>query len=341
MTWLKTDPQPTLRQRFLEMLLDSASDYAIVGLDLDGLVMIWNRGAFLLMGWSEEEIIGQPAALFFTPEDRQAGIPHGEMQIAMQNGRATDERWHIRKDGSRFFASGEMMPLKDEAGIAKGFVKIIRDQTARREAEERQKLLSQELAHRVKNTLAIVQAIASQTLRDEIPFSVARESFNARLMALSHAHDVLIRGSWTTASLRELVNNAAAIHCGGDFKRIHVAGPDLDLGPAAALAFALVLHEMCTNTVKYGALSVREGRVSILWEIVQEGHQPQLWFRWQETGGPLVSKPAKSGFGSRLIKHSFGQNVGGGVKLEFLPEGVQLCIRASVSSLQRAGTGAE
>src|ERR1700748_825500 len=275
MAWFRSEQTPNLRPRFLEMLLESASDYAIIGLDLDGLVMIWNKGAQKIMGWTEEEMLGQPAAVFFTQEDRQSGVPHGEMQSAIRNGRAADERWHQKKDGSCFWGSGEMMPLKDEAGVVQGFVKIVRDQTERRQAEERQAILTQELAHRVKNTLAVVQAISSQTLRDQVPFAIAREAFNARLMALSRAHDVLMRGSWTTASLRELVESAAHLHGGGDEKRFHVAGPDVRIGPAAALAFALVLHEMCTNAAKYGALSVSHGRVSVLWERIDDAVEPE------------------------------------------------------------------
>jgi PAS domain S-box-containing protein len=334
MPWFKQDQLPTLRQRFLEMLLESATDYAIIGLDLDGLVMIWNKGACLLMAWTEAEMLGQPAALFFTPEDRQAGIPHGEMQTSIKSGRASDERWHLKKDSSRFWASGEMMPLKDEAGVVQGFVKIIRDQTARRLAEERQTLLTQELAHRVKNTLAVVQAISSQTLRDEVPFATARDSFNARLMALSQAQDVLMHGSWTTASLRELVEGGAKLHGNGDPMRFHFAGPDVTVGPRAALAFALVLHEMCTNAVKYGALSVPQGRVSILWETIEET-ETQLWFRWEESGGPAPVPPTKRGFGSRLIEHSFSQHSGGTVKLEYPPSGVRLSVKFPLASLQR------
>lgn len=334
MAWFKTESQPTLRHRFLEMLLESASDYAIIGLDLDGLVMIWNKGAQKIMGWTEDEMLGQPAAVFFTPEDRQAGVPHGEMQSSIQNGRAADERWHQKKDGSRFWASGEMMPLKDEGGVVQGFVKIIRDQTERRRTEERQELLTQELAHRVKNTLAVVQAISSQTLRDQVPFAVARDSFNARLMALSRAHDVLMRGSWTTASLRELVEGAAALHSGGDGKRFRVAGPDVRIGPGAALAFALVLHEMCTNAAKYGALSVPDGSVSVLWETIEDAAEPQLWFRWQEENGPPVSASGKRGFGSRLIEHSFRQYSGDAVKVEYLADGVQLNVKCSLKALQ-------
>lgn len=321
-------------QRFLEMLLESASDYAIIGLDLDGLVMIWNKGAHKIMGWTEEEMLGQPAAVFFTPEDRQAGVPHGEMQSSITNGRAADECWHQKKDGSCFWASGEMMPLKDEAGVVQGFVKIIRDQTERRRNEERQELLTQELAHRVKNTLAVVQAISAQTLRGEVPFATARDAFNARLMALSRAHDVLMRGSWTTASLRELVESAAHLHSGGDEKRFHVAGPDVRIGPGAALAFALVLHEMSTNAAKYGALSVPNGRVSVLWETIEDVLEPQLWFRWKEERGPPVPAPGNRGFGSRLIEHSFRQYSGGVAKVEYLKEGVQLSVKCSLNALQ-------
>ena len=228
------------------------------------------------------------------------------------------------------------MPLKDEAGVVQGFVKIVRDQTERRQAEERQAILTQELAHRVKNTLAVVQAISSQTLRDQVPFAIAREAFNARLMALSRAHDVLMRGSWTTASLRELVESAAHLHGGGDEKRFHVAGPDVRIGPAAALAFALVLHEMCTNAAKYGALSVSHGRVSVLWETIDDAVEPQLWFRWKETAGPPVSTPDNRGFGSRLIEHSFQQYSGGVAKVEFPTEGVQLSVKCSLKALQSA-----
>ena len=334
MTWAKQGPGWTPRHRFLEMLLESATDYAIIGLDLDGLVMIWNRGAYQLMGWTEEEMLGKPAALFFTPEDRQAGRPHGEMQDAIQNGRASDERWHLKKDNSRFWASGEMMPLKNEAGVVQGFVKIIRDQTARRLSDERQTMLTQELAHRVKNTLAVIQAISSQTLRDEVPFAIARESFNARLMALSRAHDVLMHRSWTTASLSELVASAATLYGTGHPHRFQFAGPDVAIGPGAALAFALVLHEMCTNAVKYGALSVPRGRVSVLWDLIDEGDQVQLWFRWEEIDGPLVARPTKRGFGSRLIEHSFSQYAGGAVKLEYPEGGVRLSVKFPLRSLQ-------
>jgi len=123
----------------LRLLLDSAVDYAIVATDLDGLVTLWNEGARRTLGWTEAEMLGQSAAAFFTPEDIQAGVPQAEMRSALRHGRSTDERWHQRKDGSRFWANGELMPVLDEAGAAQGFVKVLRDRTEQRNAAEKQR----------------------------------------------------------------------------------------------------------------------------------------------------------------------------------------------------------
>jgi PAS domain S-box-containing protein len=333
---ISSDPAVSRRQRFLEAILESATDYAIIAMDLDGLVTSWNEGAYRILGWTEAEIIGQPASVFFTLEDRQNAIPHMEMQRSLQKGRASDERWHQKKNGSCFWASGEMMPLKDEAGETQGFLKILRDRTEHQQAEQRQAMLTQELAHRVKNTLAIVQAISSQTFKGEIPFAQARESFNARLMALSQAHDVLMQGSWSEASLRVLLESVSTVHAHGDPARFHVSGPDIKLGARAALSFALVLHELGTNAVKYGALSVPDGRVSVTWELIPDDAGQRLRFAWRETGGPKVVPPSRAGFGTRLIEHSFRQHSDGTVELRYLPEGVVMQLDFLLASLQLA-----
>jgi PAS domain S-box-containing protein len=133
------EPVKFNRTRLLEALLDSATDYAIIAMDLDGLVTSWNEGARRILGWTEEEMIGQPASVFFTLEDRQKGTQLAEMQSALNQGRGNDERWHQKKDGTCFWASGEMMPLKDENGTAQGFLKILRDRTDQRQAAEAQR----------------------------------------------------------------------------------------------------------------------------------------------------------------------------------------------------------
>ncbi len=129
----------TAGDRTLRLILESAIDYAIVGMDLDGLVTAWNEGARRVLGWTEEEMIGQPAANFFTSEDRGKGVVQKEMQAALTKERGNDERWHLRKDGSLFWANGEMMPLKDDAGAVHGFVKILRDRTLQRQVAEQQR----------------------------------------------------------------------------------------------------------------------------------------------------------------------------------------------------------
>lgn len=327
-------PNSPYRQRFLEAVLESATDYAIIAMDLDGLVTMWNSGAEKLLGWTEKEICGQPASVFFTLEDRQRGIPQAEMRAALTKGFGSDERWHLKKDGSCFWASGEMMPLKDETETVRGLLKILRDRTQHRLAEERQVLLNQELAHRVKNTLAVVQAISAQTFRGEGSFADARTSFNDRLIALARAHDVLMNGSWTAASLRALVDGIAVVQGQTEENRILVTGDDVMLGPRAALSFALVLHEMATNAVKYGALSTTVGSVSISWSIIGRSDESRLHFEWLEQCGPVVNPPSRKGFGSRLIEGSFHKEPGDEIRLSYLPDGVKLTLDFSLKSLQ-------
>lgn len=142
----------------------SIREYAIFTSDLSGHITTWNSGAEKILGYSEDEIVGQPCDLLFTPEDRARGAPELERSTSLRDGRAEDLRWHLRKDGSRFWGSGNMMSLvQDDETI--GFVKVLRDETERKRAEEQRQLLLHELNHRVKNTLATVQSIASQTLR--------------------------------------------------------------------------------------------------------------------------------------------------------------------------------
>ena len=129
--------QAKAREDRLRMILESAVDYAIVALDLNGLVIEWNEGARRILGWNAMEMLGKPASVFFTEADRQAGIPEAEMRAAEREGRGTDERWHIRKDGSLFWANGEMMPLRDGGDTLQGFIKVLRDRTVQREAAEK------------------------------------------------------------------------------------------------------------------------------------------------------------------------------------------------------------
>jgi two-component sensor histidine kinase len=181
-------------------------------------------------------------------------------------------------------------------------------------------LLINELNHRVKNTLATVQSIASQTLRRTDNPAEAIDKFSARLVSLGRTHNVLSEQKWESAQVRELVDGALAPYAGKDGTRIHATGPDIRLAPRSALTVAMALHELATNAAKYGALSSDRGQVHIDWTSANGADGP---FRliWREVGGPPVAARGRTGFGSRLIESGTDQ-IGGSATLEFNPSGV-------------------
>ena len=599
-------------------VLESATDYAIISLDLGGLVTGWNRGAELILGWSEPEMLGHTAAAIFTDEDRAAGVPAHEMEQALSTGRGSDERWHMRKDGSRLFGLGEMMCLRAEDGRQVGFLKILRDRTRQRQAElallesekrlrlaqqagkigsfdvevatdlmtvstefcrllglpvepvypasvvealvvaddagirssaasrldgsaphaveyrvlraddgrlrwiarsadfmpdesgkvvrmfgtvqdvtdrrrlqaqqaallslgdrlreaqttaevvaaasetlgrtlaasrtgysridlkadlfdvERdwtapgvaslagrtglslfratidalglgkaiaidsvpqeawlepdlrsyeaistraqiqvplidrgelvgilyvhqteprrwgqdeidfahgvadrtyaalakvraeadQAVLNQELSHRMKNMLAMVQAIAMQTLRT-VPNQEPVEAFSKRLHALATASDTLLQQSWLAARIHTV---AAAVTNTFGPDRFTVSGPDINLGPRATLSLSLLLHELTTNALKYGALSGSTGHVAVAWHIVERAGEHDLVLAWRETGGPTVGEPTRKGFGSKLIRT--GLIGAGGADLRYASSGFEADFTAPLAQLQ-------
>lgn len=195
-----------------------------------------------------------------------------------------------------------------------------REIAARLEAEDQQKLLLDELNHRVKNTLATVQSVAAQTLRRTERVEDARATFEARLVALSQAHDLLTRDNWRGASLRDLLAAELAPHGGAAEHRVLAAGPDVWLAPNTAVAMGMAFHELATNAAKYGALSNASGRVVVIWT---GDDQSSLELVWREEGGPPVTPPTRKGFGSRLILSGLAHQLGGNVILEFPPDGVQ------------------
>jgi len=209
---------------------------------------------------------------------------------------------------------------------------IISDISVRKEAEDAQarhqsqlRLLINELNHRVKNTLATVQSMAAQTLRNEPDPIVAFEKFEARLLGLSGVHDILTRESWHGAELREVVERALRPFDQAR-TRFAIDGPAVRLQPGGALTMALILHEMATNALKYGALSNAEGRVTLSWTYASDDRALEV--AWTETGGPPVTAPTRRGFGSRLIERSLGGELKGSAAMDYRPEGLSCILRA-------------
>ena len=230
------------------------------------------------------------------------------------------ETVRVRKDGSHVHISLTVSPIRDADGRIIGASKIARDISDRKKAEERQQLLLNELNHRVKNTLATVQSIATHSFRAE-GGGYAYEQFEARLLALARAHNILTQEHWKSAELHDLVADAIAPH-GTDAERITIRGPHLHVTSTMALSIAMALHELCTNAAKYGALSTTAGQVKISWDVVQSGGGPELHLRWEESGGPLVQPPTRTGFGSRLIRSGLARELNAAVRLDFSPPGV-------------------
>jgi PAS domain S-box-containing protein len=195
----------------------------------------------------------------------------------------------------------------------------------RKRTEEHQRLLVNELNHRVKNTLAIVQSLAVQTFKGESRNTVA--AFESRLGALAAAHDVLTAESWDAASLHEVIEKSG-LGCGAGRDRIQVDGPDLRIQPKSAVALSMALHELCTNAVKYGALSGPGGLVRISSQLLDSGGPVRLVLRWEESGGPPVAVPDRRGFGSRLIERGLAAELGGTAIIDFAPTGVVCTIEA-------------
>ncbi|HET9161564.1 MAG TPA: HWE histidine kinase domain-containing protein, partial [Caulobacteraceae bacterium] len=260
------------------------------------------------------------------PEDRQRR--QKLMQASMKTGAEFDDEYRLI-DGSRYVnLRGQVI----RTGRGRRMVGVVLDVTDRhhafaviKDSERRQRVLIDELNHRVKNTLATIQSLASQTAKRAGSVDEFRHSFESRLLALSSTHDALTRTGWTMASLRELVLHELRPY-GPD--RCVIAGDEVELGPKQALAIGMVLHELATNAAKYGALSPPSGLVQIVWT---QGPDSRLHLRWIEMGGPAVATPLHKGFGSRLIQASIENELGGKAEMTFDPVGLVVQIEVPLT----------
>ncbi len=300
-------------------VVDTAVD-AIIVITEAGRITAFNAAAEKLFGYTAQEAVGAKINLIMPPPDRE------DHDAYLQRYRRTGERHIIgigrevkgrRKDGS--ILPLELSVAEWWAGGQRYFTGVMHDITERSRAAE-QRLMINELNHRVKNTMATVQAVVAQTLRNAADIDGLREALTARLLALADAHDALTAENWDGASLLNVVAAAANTHC--EASRFTMAGPDARLPPKAAMALAMGLHELFTNAHKYGALSYPEGRVILTWGPVQDG----FLMLWREQGGPPVAQPPRRGFGSRMLQ-SLARDLNGEADLMFIPDGLRCEIR--------------
>jgi two-component system, chemotaxis family, CheB/CheR fusion protein len=287
-----------VRMRYQAIM--EAIDQPVYSLSRDLVIESWNPGAEKLYGYAATEMIGRPESDLCPPDECEALQLLASEVAASGESLAGDAR-RRRQDGSTVHVIFCLAPLRDGDGALTGYAAIAHDITERKAQEKTRQLLLDELNHRVKNTLAMVQAIARLTLRQSKSPENFAESFTGRIQALAGAHDVLTASSWHGAVLRSLVNDQLILGEGGE-GRFHCIGPEIKLNPQAAIGLSLVLHELGTNANKYGALSIQDGHVDLTWRLEEAG--AVLSLRWQEVGGPPVSAPSRRGFGTFIIEQS-------------------------------------
>ena len=305
-----------LAQQLLVSIIESSDD-AILSKNLDGIITSWNAGAERLFGYTAAEAVGKPITMLIPPDriDEEPGI------IArIRRGEHVDhyETTRVRKDGGLVEISLTVSPIKDGTGRIVGASKIARDVTERKRAEKRLELLTQELDHRAKNILAVMQAMVTVTRANSVnEFATV---ILGRIKSLSLAHSLLSESRWCGADLKRLVADELAPY-GKDQGRVEISGPSVMLAPSGAQAIAMALHELATNAVKYGALAVPTGRVSVLWSRGADG---RLALRWRETGGPVTQPPSYRGVGMGVIERSVRDQLGGQATFHWHDEGL-LC----------------
>lgn len=201
--------------------------------------------------------------------------------------------------------------------------------------EEQSRLLNQELGHRLKNLLAVIQAVASQTLRQSPDLKAASDALSFRLASLGQAADVLTASEWSAADIHSLATAALRGAAGKD-RRIDITGPSITLSPQISLALSLTFHELLTNAIKYGALSTDEGHVALRWSITSgaESEPPRFMLIWQEMGGPVVRQPTRRGFGSLMIERLLASYLRGKTSITYDPAGLVFQIDAPLAGAQ-------
>jgi PAS domain S-box-containing protein len=311
----------------LRAMLDGLGPIALL-LAPDGTVVTANRAAVSTFGRSEQEMLRRPFQELIATNDDADKRRLGEAITAATRGE--DVRFDVKlesPDGRQVFDL--WIRRKETSG---NLVASAVDVTDRYEAEETQRLLMRELDHRMKNTLQVIQAIIRRTATSQESISKFEQALLGRVGAMSRAHDLLARERWHGADISAVIHQETEHLSAG--RAIVSHGPHFRLSPKAALSLALVIHELGTNAVKYGALSTADGKVEIVWEVDRALKEPRLVLRWQESGGPPVMPATRRGFGSLLIERSIAYELDGSAEVDYRQEGLICTIAAPLRTVR-------
>jgi PAS domain S-box-containing protein len=286
--------------------------------------IVFANDSFLsLIGFDRAEILGQSFNSLLAPGAAPDAI--AQINSAFESSPEIDPEIHYRrKDGSEFWASVFISPVRDKNGdLLQYFVSFV-DLTKHKQAQVQSRMLIDELNHRVKNMLSTVHSIVWQALRKSSDGRVIGESIETRLSALSRSHDLLTRENWESAGLRDIVIDALEPFgvSGASTKRVLITGDNIRLQPRVALALSIAFNELATNATKYGAFSNEPGSIQVTWRIVPAPNDDRVILNWKEKDGPPVSAPSRKGFGLQVLERGLALEVDGSATIEFQPTGV-------------------
>jgi PAS domain S-box-containing protein len=319
--------------RASEARLWATQNNAAVGIaevDRDGRFVSVNEARCKLTGHSREELIGLHFGHATDSEILEKDLDLFRRQVAGELDTYTTDSKFQRKDGSRGWARVTSTAVRDAAGAFLYAVRVVEDITERRQADKRQKLLIDELNHRVKNTLATVQSLAWQAARPGVPPQVAQERFQERLLALSRTHNLLNETHWEGASLRTILETELGPYATAG--RVRLDGPEVHLDARPAVVLGMAVHELTTNAVKHGALAAASGRVQVGWKIDDRGGTSVLTIDWCELGGPALATQPIPGFGSRPLRQTITRELAGQLDIRYEREGVCCTIAVPLGS---------
>ena len=298
----------------------ASSQDAILSHDLDGRITSWNAGAEKIYGYTADEIIGQPMSTLLDDvqvnewPDNLVRLRRGELISDIDISRVT-------KGDRVIYVSLTISPMRDTSGTIIGASAVARDIAQRKKAEVHAQILMAELDHRVKNILAVVSSVVTQTLKAGGTAEAARGEIEGRIQAISRAHGLLTELGGVQGSLRELVATEIQPYKQGE--NVTVSGDDVVLSSRASVSLALAIHELATNSAKYGALSTGKGHLEVTWRVTGARGKSELEIMWIETAGPPVAPPSRRGFGTKLIELSLVRGLKAKVNREFLEAGVR------------------